>query len=65
MSNKQTQTSLREPELAKRWGISRRTLEKWRALGYPPAHHKIGRSIVYMLSDIEAYERRNRVVPHG
>ena len=61
MKNKET--SLRESELANRWKISSRTLEKWRAEGKPPAYQKIGRSIVYSFSDIVAYEKANRVVP--
>lgn len=43
-------------ELADRWGISERTLEKWRWLGQGPRFLKIGGRVVYRLGDIEEYE---------
>ncbi len=43
-------------ELATRWNISRRTLERWRGLGRGPAFIKVGGSVRYRLDDIEAYE---------
>jgi hypothetical protein len=43
-------------ELARRWSISPRTLERWRWLGQGPQFLKIGGRVVYRLADIEAYE---------
>ena len=52
--------SLTEPQLAARWKISRRTLQRWRALRRGPAYRRIGR-ITYTIADVEAYERASRV----
>lgn len=46
-------------ELADRWGISERTLERWRWLGEGPAYLKIGGRVVYRLEDVEHYEAEN------
>jgi hypothetical protein len=43
-------------ELAKRWRLSPRTLERWRWLGQGPQYLKIGGRVVYRVVDIEAYE---------
>jgi len=44
-------------ELAERWHISPRTLERWRWTGEGPLFIKIGGRVVYRVSDIEAYEQ--------
>ena len=44
-------------ELAGRWRISHRTLERWRWAGEGPKFLKVGGRVVYRLSDIEEYER--------
>lgn len=49
---------LREDELARRWRISLRTLQRWRAQGLGPAHLVIGRRILYRRAEVEDYERR-------
>ena len=43
-------------ELAERWGISPRTLERWRWSGKGPYFVKIGGHVAYRFSDIEQYE---------
>ena len=43
-------------DLAARWRISERTLERWRWLGIGVAYIKLGGRVVYRLEDIEAYE---------
>ena len=43
-------------ELARRWKISPRTLERWRWLQQGPRYLKIGGRVVYRLEDIEAFE---------
>lgn len=43
-------------DLARRWNVSPRTLERWRWLGQGPQYLKIGGRVVYRLDDIEAYE---------
>ena len=47
---------LTQRELAHRWRLSGRTLEKWRWTKQGPAHVKLGGRVVYRLADIEAYE---------
>jgi predicted site-specific integrase-resolvase len=43
-------------ELARRWGISPRTLERWRVTGQGPRFLKVGKRINYRLDDVEAFE---------
>ncbi|MEN3976910.1 helix-turn-helix domain-containing protein [Emcibacter sp. SYSU 3D8] len=47
---------LHQSDLARRWCISPRTLERWRVEGHGPAYLKIRGRVVYRLEDIEAYE---------
>lgn len=44
-------------ELAVRWKISHRTLERWRWTGEGPKFLKVGGRVVYRLADIEEYEQ--------
>ena len=43
-------------ELALRWNVSPRTLERWRWLGQGPRYLKVGGRVAYRLEDIEAFE---------
>jgi hypothetical protein len=43
-------------EVAERWSVSPRTLERWRWTGQGPRFLKIGGRVVYRIEDIEAYE---------
>jgi len=47
---------LNQMELARRWNISPRTLERWRWLSQGPRFLKIGGRIAYRIEDIEAFE---------
>ncbi|MBX6387006.1 MAG: DNA-binding protein [Microbispora sp.] len=47
---------LHQADLARRWNISPRTLERWRWLGQGPRFLKIGGRVAYRLEDIEAFE---------
>lgn len=51
---------LTQHELAQRWRISPRTLERWRWLQEGPQFLKIGGRVVYRLEDVEAYEAQKR-----
>ena len=51
---------LSEKLLARRWGLSHRTLERWRHDGHGPAYLKIGGRVVYQRADIEAFEATRR-----
>lgn len=57
---------LRERDLASRWKMSQRTLQRWRAEGSGPHHIRIGGSIRYRMADVLDYERRHAVTGgHG
>jgi hypothetical protein len=43
-------------ELADRWRVSPRTLERWRWLKTGPRYIKIGGRVIYCLDDVKAYE---------
>lgn len=47
---------INQMELAARWRISHRTLERWRWIGEGPKFLKVGGRVVYRLADIEEYE---------
>ncbi|TDH61577.1 DNA-binding protein [Dankookia rubra] len=47
---------LTQAELAERWRLSCRTLEKWRQTRRGPSHLKLGGRVIYRLEDVEAYE---------
>ena len=47
---------LDQTALARRWGVSPRTLERWRAQGRGPRFCKIGRKVSYPPHEVEAYE---------
>ena len=53
-----TTTFLDQRELARRFRVSPRTLERWRSIKSGPNYHKLGGKIVYSVADVEAYERR-------
>jgi len=45
-------------QLARRWKLSHRTLERWRWIGCGPSYTKIGRRVVYRLVDVEEFENQ-------
>ena len=47
---------LQQVDLARRWRLSPRTLERWRWHGIGPCYLKIGGRVVYRLADVEAFE---------
>ena len=48
---------LNQKELARRWGISHRTLERWRYTSQGPTFLKLGGRVLYRLADIETFEQ--------
>jgi hypothetical protein len=56
---------LTQTELATRWRMSERTLERWRWLKTGPNYIKLGGKVVYAVVDVEAYERRRRAETHS
>lgn len=47
---------LTQTDLARRWRVSPRTLERWRWLRQGPSYLKLGGAIVYRLKDVEVFE---------
>jgi predicted site-specific integrase-resolvase len=47
---------LNQNQLAERWDVSPRTLERWRWLGQGPVFLKLGGRVTYRLDDIEKFE---------
>lgn len=54
---------LKQRDLAVRWHMSPRTLERWRWSGKGPAFVKLGGRVVYRLEVIETFEAEgNRTI---
>lgn len=53
-----TTLALNEHELAARWRLSVKTLQRWRQTQLGPVFCKLGARVTYLMSDIEAYERK-------
>jgi hypothetical protein len=47
---------LNQLQLARRWSMSPRTLERWRWTGVGPRFLKVGKRVVYPLTVVEAFE---------
>ena len=52
----QSKHCLTQKELARRWAISHRTLERWRWTGEGPDYLKLGGRVIYRIEDITAFE---------
>jgi hypothetical protein len=48
--------SINQKQLAERWNISAKTLERWRWAGEGPRFLKLGGRVVYRLADVEGFE---------
>lgn len=51
---------LNENELAERWGVSPKTLQRWRTERRGPAYLKLSKRVGYLVEDIRAYEHQQR-----
>ena len=49
---------VRERHLAKRWGLSVKTLQRWRYNGVGPDYLKMNGSVLYPLAEAERFEAR-------
>ncbi len=47
---------LSETELANHWGVSPKTLQRWRTEGRGPRYLKLSKRVVYPLVEIQAFE---------
>jgi len=48
---------LTQKQLAQRWALSERTLERWRITAAGPTYIKLGYLVRYRMADIEAFEQ--------
>ena len=49
-------THLNQTDLARRWRISPRTLERWRWLKQGPVYLKLGGRVAYRVEDVAIFE---------
>ena len=57
-----TDLHLNEIELGKRWGVSPKTLQRWRMEDRGPAYIKLSKRVTYAMEDIVAYEASQKRV---
>ena len=50
---------LTSDKLSIRWSLLPETLGKWRYLRKGPPYYKIGNRVLYKISDIEEFEKKN------
>lgn len=50
--------AINENELAQRWGISPKTLQRWRTEGRGPRYLKLSKRVTYPLDEIFDFEKR-------
>lgn len=53
-------TTLNEIDLATRWGMSPKTLQRWRTTKQGPEYLKLGKKVQYSMAAIEQYENQAR-----
>lgn len=56
--NVATRIAIDENELSQRWGLSVKTLRRWRQEKLGPIFCKMGARVTYLIAEVEAYERR-------
>ena len=49
-----------ENDLADRWGVSPKTLQRWRTEGRGPRYLKLSKRVIYPLQEIQAFESKAR-----
>jgi hypothetical protein len=57
MSN---EAAFTETELAQRWAINIKTLQRWRSGGRGPRYYKLSKAVRYSLADVVAHEEAQR-----
>lgn len=60
-----TKLNLNENELAERWGVSSKTLQRWRTERRGPPYLKLSKRVTYPLEDILAFETSQKMATEG
>lgn len=55
-----TEPAFTETELALRWSVSMKTLQRWRSEGRGPPYIKLSKAVRYVVAEIIDYEQANR-----
>ena len=55
-----TEPAFTETELALRWNVSAKTLQRWRSDGVGPPYIKLSKAVRYPVDEIVVYEQANR-----
>ena len=55
-----TEPAFTETELALRWNVSAKTLQRWRCDGVGPPYIKLSKAVRYPVNEIVAYEQASR-----
>lgn len=63
--NSETTNMRNETEAALFLGVARQTMANWRSQRRGPAYLKLGRRVVYRLSDLEDFIQSCRIDPQG
>jgi len=59
MTNRSIIKHLNQADLAERWNVSQRTLERWRTLRVGPPYLKLNGRVVYREQDVASYETQS------
>ena len=57
-----TKLNFTENELAQRWGVSPKTLQRWRSENRGPSYLKLSKRVTYPVEDILAFEHKQKKV---
>lgn len=60
-----TKLNLKESELAERWGVSPKTLQRWRTERRGPPYLKLSKRVTYPLEDILTFENSQKMCVEG
>ena len=55
-----TESAFTETELALRWNVSAKTLQRWRSDGVGPPYIKLSKAVRYPVDQVVVYEQANR-----
>jgi hypothetical protein len=57
--------ALNDIEAAQHIGVAAQTMRNYRCLGLGPVYHKVGRRVIYLKRDLDAYLAERRIDPEA